>query len=366
LAVDRSGNLFAGGSSVAKWNGTTWSVLGSVMYTAALATDGSGNLYAGGSFTTAGGVSANYIAKWNGTTWSALGSGMNGAVVALAVDGNGNLYAGGSFTAAGGVPVSGIAEWNGTTWSALGSGMSGGDGYGSRVESLIIDGNGNLYAGGSFTAAGGVPASRIAKWDGTTWSALGSGMNGTVASLAVDGSGNLYAGGNFTTSGGVSANEIAKWNGTAWSALGSGMNGVVLALAIDDSGSKLYAGGDFTSAGAKLSGYFGMWYAPTPSPVPSDSWSQPAVMLGDATPNPFNPSTTLHYSLPVSGRVRLAIYDLRGRLIRTLVDEDLPGGDHQTTWDGKDERGSAVASGTYCARIDAGAMHETKRLTLIK
>jgi len=54
----------------------------------------------GGSFTTAGGVPANYIAKWNGSTWSALGSGMNRAVDALAVSGS-DLYAGGSFTTAG-------------------------------------------------------------------------------------------------------------------------------------------------------------------------------------------------------------------------------------------------------------------------
>ncbi|MGB9613419.1 MAG: chitobiase/beta-hexosaminidase C-terminal domain-containing protein, partial [Candidatus Margulisiibacteriota bacterium] len=49
------------------------------------------------------------------------------------------------------------------------------------------------------------------------WQALGSGMNGSVYALAVDSSGNLYAGGSFTTAGGVSANRIAKWNGSSWS-----------------------------------------------------------------------------------------------------------------------------------------------------
>ena len=81
------------------------------------------NLYAGGYFTTAGGVTANYIAKWNGSAWSALGSGMGGdPVYALAVSGT-NLYAGGDFTTAGGVSANYIAKWDGSAWSALGSGM---------------------------------------------------------------------------------------------------------------------------------------------------------------------------------------------------------------------------------------------------
>ena len=96
------------------------------------------------------------------------------------------------------------------------------------VYALAFDASGNLYAGGCFTTAGGVSANRIAKWDGSSWSALGSGMNDSVYALAVDASGNLYAGGYFTTAGGVSANRIAKWNGSSWSALGSGMNDVCI------------------------------------------------------------------------------------------------------------------------------------------
>ena len=63
------------------------------------------------------------------------------------------------------------------------------------VRALAVDGAGNLYAGGSFTTAGGVSAIRIAKWDGTAWAPLGNGMNSYVYALAVDGAGNLYAGG---------------------------------------------------------------------------------------------------------------------------------------------------------------------------
>lgn len=79
------------------------------------------------------------------------------------------------------------------------------------------------------------------------------GANGEVSAAVVDGSGNLYIGGEFTIVGDVFANNIAKWNGSSWSALGSGMDGSVQALAV--SGSDLYAGGDFLTVGGKVSGY---------------------------------------------------------------------------------------------------------------
>ena len=67
------------------------------------------------------------------------------------------------------------------------------------------------------------------------------GAKATVRAMAVDGGGNLVVGGDFTLIGAVVANRIAKWNGSAWSALGSGMNQVVHSLTV--SGSDLYAGG---------------------------------------------------------------------------------------------------------------------------
>ncbi len=92
-----------------------------------------------------------------------------------------------------------------------------------------------MYAGGQFTSAGSCTSgcNRIAKWNGSTWGATepGSGMNNWVNALAVDGSGSVYAGGTFTSAGTcdttAGCNRIAKWNGSTWSALGSGMNGTV-------------------------------------------------------------------------------------------------------------------------------------------
>jgi hypothetical protein len=85
------------------------------------------------------------------------------------VDGSGNLYIGGNFTAAGGVAANYVAKWDGSKWSALGSGLTGS--YSSSVTALAVSGN-DLYAAGSFTNAGGIVASNIAKWDGTNWRVL--------------------------------------------------------------------------------------------------------------------------------------------------------------------------------------------------
>jgi hypothetical protein len=253
----------AGGSpaaNIAKWDGNSWSALGSgtdgtYPSVGALAVMGS-DLYAGGYFTTAGGSTVNCIAKWDGNSWSPLGTGISGApdgdvpaVWALAVSGS-DLYVGGSFTRAGGSDVNAIAKWDGNSWSALDSGLNG------LVFALAASGT-DLYAGGSFTTAGGSPANNIAKWDGSSWSPLDSGTAGTtpgtygyVWALAVLGS-DLYAGGSFSTAGGSAANYIAKWNGSKWTPLGSGMDATVRALVV--SGSDLYAGGGFTTAGGKVS-----------------------------------------------------------------------------------------------------------------
>lgn len=84
-------------------------------------------------------------------------------------------------------------------------------------------------------------------------------------------------------------------------------------------------------------------------------------------PNPFNPSTTISYDLPVAATVNLAVYDLSGKLVRTLVAADsVEAGQHNVVWNGRNEVGRVVAAGVYFYRLDAAGYTETRRMMLIK
>ena len=126
-----------------------------------------------------GGIAVSADGYWD-TRFAIPGA--NGYVVAL-VAYDGNLYAGGKFRSIGGVMANNIAKWDGTSWSALGSGITGYE-YDTGVHAHAVSGT-NLYAGGHFRTAGGVAANYVAKWDGTNWSALGSGLDDSVNVLAV-------------------------------------------------------------------------------------------------------------------------------------------------------------------------------------
>ena len=265
-------------NGLARWNGTAWSALGAGMTDGtyaksvfALAVAANGDVFAGGDFTRAGGGDANRVARWNGSGWSSLGTGLangtNAQVNALAVAANGDVYAGGFFNQAGGVLANGVARWNGSAWGSLGTGAANGFITGV-VYALAMASTGDVYAGGNFSYAGGVVANRVARWDGTAWSGLGvSGANGIVGgdvrALAVAGNGQVYAGGDFSQAGGAAATGIARWNGTVWNSLGTGpgngvSGGAVYALAINAAGD-LYVGGTFSQAGTGAASRVARW-----------------------------------------------------------------------------------------------------------
>jgi len=284
LALSQSGTLYAGGefddtngtsfvgcprssrlNCVAKWDSASWSHLATgfddlVDAFASAAPDDT--LFAGGFFSQADGQGANRVAAWNGATWSPLGAGTNGSVSSLLWDTQGHaLYAGGNFTTAGGLTANNIGSWNGTAWSSLGVGVA--NGVGGPVNALALDPQDDtLYAGGSFTAAGGLTANNIGSWNGTSWSPLGAGVGGPVNALALDAQDDtLYAGGTFITAGGLSANRIAAWNGTAWSSLGAGLDSAVVALKLDTERDLLYVGGTFMTAGGGSARRVAVWDA---------------------------------------------------------------------------------------------------------
>jgi hypothetical protein len=90
------------------------------------------------------------------------------------------------------------------------------------------------------------------------------------------------------------------------------------------------------------------------------------VELDTGVPNPFNPSTSISYYLVADGHVVLEIFDLRGQLVATLVNEDVAEGSHEVIWDGRDRRGVAVASGAYIARVEALGEVVTTKIMLAR
>ena len=267
--ADLNGTLYAAaGGAVFAWNGTNWnSISGPAVGAINSLTVDHGELIAGGAFTSIAGIAANHVAAWNGTDWHALGWGANAAVNTVASV-NGTLFMGGPFTASGGIDAMAAARWDGTAWRGLGTGFAhdivaattfnselivGGPasstgpantlyawngtswrpfafGFAPASNGVLTIGaltvyNGELIVGGTFIAAGGVPASNIAAWNGQAWHALGLGISPTIVHSLLVYNGELIAAGHFTSAGGVPANNIAAWNGSSWRALGSGTEG---------------------------------------------------------------------------------------------------------------------------------------------
>jgi hypothetical protein len=83
-------------------------------------------------------------------------------------------------------------------------------------------------------------------------------------------------------------------------------------------------------------------------------------------PNPFNPSTTIRFSLPQAQHVRLTVHDVRGALVRTLVSGAQTAGLHEVVWDGRSDDGKPVASGTYLYRIDTPLFQQSRKMVLVQ
>jgi hypothetical protein len=88
--------------------------------------------------------------------------------------------------------------------------------------------------------------------------------------------------------------------------------------------------------------------------------------LSDAYPNPFNPTTTLSFSIPLESHIKLNVYDMAGRLVRTLVDKNMSMGYHNMEWNGLDNSGHAVSSGMYIYSLKGEGVSITKKMVMMK
>jgi hypothetical protein len=229
-----------------------------------------------------------------------------------------------------------VSTNNGTSWTAASTGLTN-----NYVLSLAVSPNGvggtNLFAGTS----GGVFLSTN---NGTSWTAASTPFSGFSQMVRVGS--NLFAG----TYGSV---FLSTNNGTSWSAVNAGlMNTNVKALAVSDT--NLFAG----------TYYGGIWRRPLSemiTDVESEQQLPTNFALEQNFPNPFNPVTNFQFSIVNRQLTILKVYDLLGREIATLVNEEKQPGTHTVQWDA-----SNVASGVYLYQLKAGAYTETRKLLLLK
>ena len=254
-----NGALYAGGNFttstnapsnyIAKWDGTSWTgvstgLSGGTTVSALIVFNNL--LFVGGNFLQTPVGACHYVAMWNSTTstWSVPTSINNSSVFCFAIH-NAELYLGGS------VPTY-IYKWVVATssWTPIANSFGS---SGAWIQSMASYG-GNLYASGLFTAGS---FNGIAKWNGSTWTSCGTGFSTNAFAYALTPlAGRLYAGGSFTDAGGTGAKYLASWSSTtstwALGVVGNSVLGTVNAFDTVTSPKTLYAGGSFTGPFSRI------------------------------------------------------------------------------------------------------------------
>ncbi len=165
---------------------------------------------------------------------------------------------------------------------------------------------------------------------GASWQVWAAVSTGTTASVATGGGGTV-AGGNFELSGAVGLPHAGRVSGSSIEVEGG-----------------IYFGSD------------------APTAADDDIALPTAHRLLGPYPNPFNPRTTVQFELARDTNVRIDIHDLRGRKVRSLLNEVRSRGANSVVWNGTDDRGESVASGTYHLRLIADGQIQTTKLALLK
>ena len=391
---------------IALFDGETWSPLGNGFDRTVRALGGyGGEFVAGGDFAFA---DLNHIGHFDGTTWQPFGSGTNGIVRVIGrFRGNGGpreLLIGGDFTEADSSAVGFLAIWRDSTWAGMETHI-----VGPSVETFISTGA-SLYLAGSCTVptSGGGTAHHIARADQAyQWSALGSGLNGRARALAVF-QDLLYVGGDFSAAGGKSSPYLARWEDLGPVPVqlahldGRRENGEVIlrwfvSESLDHAGFYVYR--DETSPSARITsellfaadGLYELhdptapggetsywieeistdgvssWFGPVVvGPGPVGSGDRETAVLTALGPLPFGKTTGFRLRTSVGAEVSAEIFDVRGRVVRTLWRGRVDTEDTLLEWNGRNDAGESVSSALYFLRVNGPGWRHTLRILRIE
>ena len=389
LAIDGSGNVYVTGRSVGSATGYDYTTIkynsvGAQMWVAryegldsdeaySLAVDGSGNVYVTGVHGI--GTTNDYATiKYNSAGVQQWISGYDGPghstdiAYSLAVDNSGNVYVTGQSWGGGAYNYAtikynsgGIMQWV-SRYVGLGQ---------SIAHSLAVDSLGNVYVTGQSRVEGlnsdyatiKYNSSGIQEWV-STYNGPGN-SNDEAYSLAIDGSGNVFVTGSSVGSGTGSDYATLKYNSAGVEQWVQRYNGpgnstdVAYSLAVDGlgnvyvTGSSIGSGTNSDYATIKYSLQIGIY--PISSEIPKD------FSLSQNYPNPFNPATKIRFALPKSSIAKLIVYDMLGREVETIVNEQLNAGTYEVDWNS-----GKFASGVYYYKLQTERYTGTRKMVLIK
>jgi len=331
-------------------------------------------LYVGGEFSGIGGQSRSRIAALNttvntnnATAWNPNANGGSAIVRALALSGT-TMYVGGEFNGIGGQSRTRLAALstlintnNATAWNPT---VSNGTAGPAVVNALAVSGS-TVYVGGDFQLIGGQVRSFLAAVDATidvnNATAWDPDPDGYIYTLATNGS-TVYVGGAYLTIGGQPRTGIAALRGMVdtnnalpWD-LNAGDTRSITLNAPD-----VYAGGYFYKVGPTAHSYVAAM-SDAVSGVPAVSKPSGPPLLQANLPNPFGASTRFRFALPEPAVVHLAVYDMNGRRVATVIDgEHLEAGAHELSFDAAN-----LASGVYACRLEAGHHREMRLLVHVR
>jgi hypothetical protein len=341
---------------VLRYDGSSWAPLDTLSLDVTSLARYRGELYAAG-HAIQGGTSQASVVRYRNGRWQVVGSffgpNMYGyAAVSAMLEHGGKLVVAGAFGGVDDQLAASVATWDGDAWEPLDLGLDARAPH--RIYSLAGH-RGILIAGGRFYPYG----TAVQQLEGGVWKPLGSLQGEAVKVLSTGGE--LFAAGylNIGTRLSYQPDGVARWDGRAWSPLGSGTNRPAQALAAWRG--SLYVGGSFTLAGGHSSFSIARWDGLR------SSLSAPRVAIAPGVPNPFRTSSSFTYRLSEPGRVRVSVFDARGRQVALLEEGAREPGEHTVVWNGRRSDGKLAATGVYFLKIQLpGGLEKTRKTVLLR